>query len=58
MPVIVTLSSNYKITIPKSVREELHWQKGQQLALIPKGKGLLLMPVPIFQQYIGNCGGS
>ncbi|WP_411728628.1 AbrB/MazE/SpoVT family DNA-binding domain-containing protein [Methyloglobulus sp.] len=58
MPFIVTLSSNYQITIPKSVREEQHWQKGQQLALIPKGKGLLLIPVPSFQQLQGIAAGA
>lgn len=59
MPVTVTLSSNYQITIPKSVREEQHWQAGQQpFALIPKGKGLLLMAVPSFEQLKGIAAGA
>jgi AbrB family looped-hinge helix DNA binding protein len=52
------LSSNFQITIPKAVREEQHWQRGQQLALIPKSKGLLLIPVPSFQQLQGMAAGA
>jgi AbrB family looped-hinge helix DNA binding protein len=58
MPVTVTLSSNYQISNPKSVREKLHWQKGQQLVLIPNGKGLLLMAVPRFQELQGIAVGA
>jgi len=48
-----TLSSKYQISIPKSVREEQHWQSGQQFVFIPKGKGMLLMPVPSFEELQG-----
>jgi bifunctional DNA-binding transcriptional regulator/antitoxin component of YhaV-PrlF toxin-antitoxin module len=58
MIVTITLSSNYQITTPNSVREELHWQKKQQLVLIPKGKGLLLMPAPSFQELQGIAVGA
>ena len=45
-PTTTTLSSKYQITIPKSVCDEQEWPLGQQFAFIPKGKGMLLMPVP------------
>jgi bifunctional DNA-binding transcriptional regulator/antitoxin component of YhaV-PrlF toxin-antitoxin module len=53
MLVTITLSSNYQITTPKSVREEMRWQKRRQLALMPKGNRLLLMPMLSFQQLQG-----
>lgn len=46
MNTITTLSSKYQISIPKAVREQQHWQAGQELVFIPKGAGVLLMPVP------------
>ncbi|MGR8940288.1 MAG: AbrB/MazE/SpoVT family DNA-binding domain-containing protein [Gammaproteobacteria bacterium] len=53
MPATATLSSKYQISIPKSVREEQHWQSGQQFVFIPKGKGMLLMPVPSLEDLQG-----
>jgi AbrB family looped-hinge helix DNA binding protein len=53
-----TLSSKYQISIPKSVREEQHWQSGQQFVLIPKGKGILIMPVPNFEELKGIAAGA
>lgn len=41
-----TLSAKFQISIPKSVRTERHWQAGQEFAFIPKGTGVLLVPVP------------
>jgi AbrB family looped-hinge helix DNA binding protein len=58
MPAITTLSSKYQISIPKSVREEQHWQSGQQFIFIPKGKGVLVMPVPSFEQLKGIAAGA
>jgi AbrB family looped-hinge helix DNA binding protein len=55
---IATLSSKYQIAIPKAIREEQHWQSGQQFVFIPKGKGLLLMPVPSFEALQGIAKGS
>ena len=46
MSATTTLSSKFQISIPKGVREEQAWQAGQQFVFIPKGKGMLLMPVP------------
>lgn len=41
-----TLSAKYQISIPKAVRTERRWRAGQVFAFIPKGEGLLLVPVP------------
>lgn len=46
MNTVTTLSSKYQISIPKAVREQQHWQAGQEFVFIPKGAGVLLMPVP------------
>jgi len=55
---IATLSSKYQISIPKSVREEQHWQSGQQFVFIPKGKGMLMMPIPSLEQLKGIATGA
>ncbi|MDE0045208.1 MAG: AbrB/MazE/SpoVT family DNA-binding domain-containing protein [bacterium] len=41
-----TLSSRFQISIPKAVRSAQRWEAGQTFAFIPKGVGVLLMPVP------------
>ena len=41
-----TLSPKFQISIPKAVRAARRWQAGQVFAFIPKGDGLLLVPVP------------
>jgi AbrB family looped-hinge helix DNA binding protein len=41
-----TLSSKFQITIPKAVRDAKRWEAGQTFAIIPKGTGVLLVPVP------------
>jgi len=41
-----TLSAKFQISIPKAVREARRWRAGQQFAFIPKGKGVMLVPVP------------
>lgn len=53
-----TLSTKYQISIPKSVREEQNWQAGQQFVFIPKGKGMLVMPVPSFDELRGMAAGA
>jgi AbrB family looped-hinge helix DNA binding protein len=58
VPATATLSSKYQISIPKSVREEQHWQSGQQFVFIPKGKGILIMPIPSFEQLNGIAAGA
>ena len=52
------LSSKFQISIPKAVRAERHWRAGQEFAFIPKGKGLLLQPVPALEQLAGSARGA
>jgi bifunctional DNA-binding transcriptional regulator/antitoxin component of YhaV-PrlF toxin-antitoxin module len=40
------LSSKFQISIPKGIRTAQHWEVGVTLAFIPKGTGVLLVPVP------------
>jgi AbrB family looped-hinge helix DNA binding protein len=58
MPATATLSSKFQISIPKAVREEQHWQAGQEFVFIPKGKGVLVMPVPELGQLAGIAKGA
>lgn len=58
MPATATLSSKFQISIPKTVREAQHWQAGQEFVFIPKGKGVLVMPVPEFETLAGIAAGS
>ncbi len=58
MTATATLSSKYQISIPKAVREEQHWQAGQEFVFIPKGKGVLVMPVPELDQLVGIAKGA
>lgn len=53
-----TLSSKFQISVPKTVRDELHWEAGQEFVFIPKGKGVLLMPVPELEQLAGMVKGA
>lgn len=40
------LSPKFQITIPAETRAARGWKAGQVFTLIPKGTGVLLMPVP------------
>lgn len=53
-----TLSSKYQISVPKAIRDDLHWEAGQEFVFIPKGKGVLLMPVPELKQLAGIARGA
>ena len=58
MAATTTLSSKFQISIPKAVREEQRWEAGQEFVFIPKGKGVLVMPVPELQQLAGIAKGA
>ena len=58
MAAVATLSSKYQISIPKAVREEQHWEAGQEFVFIPKGNGVLVMPVPELKQLAGLAKGA
>lgn len=52
------LSSKFQISIPKAVRTAQHWQAGQEFAFIPKGEGVLLVPVPKRDDLAGLARGA
>lgn len=53
-----TLSAKFQISIPKAVRTAQHWAAGQQFAFIPKGAGVLLVPVPTKEDLFGIAKGA
>lgn len=53
MSLTATLSSKFQISIPKAVREMQHWEPGQEFVFIPKGNGVLMMPVPELKDLAG-----
>jgi AbrB family looped-hinge helix DNA binding protein len=55
---IATLSAKFQICIPKAIRAARHWQAGQVFAFIPKGEGLLLVPVPKIEELSGLARGA
>ena len=58
MTATATLSSKFQISIPKTVREAQHWKAGQEFVFIPKGKGVLVMPVPELDEIAGIAKGA
>lgn len=52
------LSDKFQICIPKSVRTVRHWKAGQEFAFIPKGEGVLLVPVPKIEDLGGVARGA
>jgi bifunctional DNA-binding transcriptional regulator/antitoxin component of YhaV-PrlF toxin-antitoxin module len=58
MAATATLSAEFLISIPKAVRDEQHWQAGQEFVFIPKGKGVLVMPVPTLEDLRGMAKGA
>ena len=58
MPDTATLSTKFQISIPKAVRIGCHWQAGQGFVFIPKGTGVLLMPVPQPAELAGIAKGA
>ena len=53
-----TLSSKFQISIPKEVRDQQDWAAGQEFVFIPKGKAVLLMPVPTLESLRGIAVGA
>lgn len=53
-----TLSSKFQISIPKAIRTAQHWEAGQTFAFIPKGTGVLLVPVPKRDSLMGIARGA
>ncbi len=57
-PDTATLSAKYQISIPKAVRNAHQWRAGQQFAFIPKGAGVLIVPVPEAGELAGIAKGA
>lgn len=53
-----TLSTKFQISIPKAVRKAQHWEAGVTFAFIPKGTGVLLVPVPKRETLAGIAEGA
>jgi AbrB family looped-hinge helix DNA binding protein len=59
MSTVTTISPKYQVSIPKALRDKLHWRPGQKLAFIPKGSnGLLMIPVPSREELVGIARGA
>lgn len=55
---LATLSTKFQISIPKAVRTARQWHAGQVFAFIPKGDGMLLVPVPRREDLSGLARGA
>lgn len=58
MPETATLSSKFQISIPKAIRTAHAWEAGLTFAFIPKGTGVLLVPVPKKESLKGLAKGA
>jgi AbrB family looped-hinge helix DNA binding protein len=56
--VTATLSAKFQISVPKAIRTARRWQAGQVFAFIPKGEGMLLVPVPKLEELSGLARGA
>jgi len=54
----LTLSEDYKVTIPKEVADRLSWRPGQRLALVSKDHGVILVAVPEREDLFGLARGA
>ena len=52
------LSSKFQISIPKEVRESQNWREGQEFVFLPKGKSVLLVPIPKLEDLFGIARGA
>ena len=55
---VTTLSAKFQISIPKAVRTAKRWKAGQAFVFIPKGTGVLLVPVPEAEELVGIAKGA
>ena len=56
MTATAILSSRFRL--PIAAREQQQWQVGQEFAFIPRGKGLLVIPVLELKQLAGLAKGA
>jgi bifunctional DNA-binding transcriptional regulator/antitoxin component of YhaV-PrlF toxin-antitoxin module len=55
---VTTLSAKFQISAPKRLRDLKPWQAGQKFAFLPKGDGVLLVPVPAQADLVGLASGA
>ncbi len=53
-----TLSSNYRLYIPKVVRERIGMRPGQKIAFLVKAEGVLMVPIPGREALAGMAYGA
>ncbi len=58
MAATATLSAKFQISIPETIRAAQHWEAGLTFAFIPKGTGVLLVPVPKREALAGIAKGA
>lgn len=58
MTTIATLSAKFQISIPKALRSAKQWKPGQKFAFVPKGVGVMLVPVPDIDDLRGLAKGA
>jgi AbrB family looped-hinge helix DNA binding protein len=58
MAATATLSGKFQISIPKAIRDEQHWEAGQEFVFVPKATGVLLIPVPELGELAGIAKGA
>jgi AbrB family looped-hinge helix DNA binding protein len=58
MAAISTISPKFQVSIPKALRDQVRWRPGQKLAFIPRGNGLLMIPVPRREDLVGIARGA
>ena len=52
------LTAKFRRAIPKAIRTARGWAAGQEFAFIPKGAGVLLVPVPKTEDLAGLARGA
>ena len=57
MTATATLSTKFQISIPKSVRDAKQWAAGQKFVFLPRGTGVMLVPVPEQEALAGIARG-
>lgn len=58
MSAVTKLSAKFQISIPQAVRKATGWKAGQAFVFIPKGNGVLLVPVPRREALFGMAKGA
>ena len=55
---IATLLPTFQIRIPEAVREAHAWRPGQEFVFLPKGDGVLMLPMPTREEIGGIAFGA